>query len=847
MADNDIRKEPLLSSFLHRPLPTSLEGLADLALDLRWNISSDSDRLWQMLDSDAWERTENPFMILQNVSQARLEEAAADVQFLEEFRRSLTERQQATDSPAWFARHANDALRSVAYFSMEFGVSEALPIYSGGLGLLAGDHLKTASDMGVPITGIGLLYQQGYFRQVLTTDGWQMEAFPYNDPTVLPVLPVHTQDGGWLRVPLQLPGRDVRLRLWQARVGRVNLYLLDSNDPLNDPWDRSITATLYPAESERRLIQEIALGVGGWRALEALSIEPEVCHLNEGHAAFVVLARATSFMRKTGQSLPAALMATRAGNVFTTHTAVAAGFDLFAPDLLRQHAQRLADLEGVSMDQLRTLAQQARAGQDDRFNVAFFAMRHSGAVNGVSRLHEQVSQQIFQPLFPRWPTHEVPVGYVTNGVHVPSWDAPAAQSLWERVCGAEGLLAGQADPCAAFDSVSDAELWKFRTEARHALVAYVRRRLGCQVLEHAGAPEAVQQAQGVLNPDALTLGFARRFTAYKRPNLLLHDAERLAHLLQNSDRPVQLIVAGKAHPADLEGKHMVQQMAQFAARPDLCAHVVFLEDYDIALMQQFAAGVDVWLNTPRRPWEASGTSGMKLLVNGGLNCSELDGWWPEAYTPEIGWALGDGQEHSEPDWDAREAEQLYALLEHNIIPSFYERDSNGIPNAWIGRVRASMSRLTPAFSSYRMLREYVEQVYLPAARAYQRRAANGAALAAELTAWQQQLDAHWQDVHFGAVRVNREGDSWRFEVDTICGGMNPESLRVELYAEPLPESPAAPTRMERLREIANSANGYVYGATVPASRPAEHYTPRVVPFHSEAQVPLEDARILWQR
>jgi len=846
------QRELMLASFLHRPLPAGLEPLTELALDLRWQGSQSSDRLWQMLDPETWEQTENPFMILQNVSQARLEEVARDERFREQLRQSLEDQQGAMRGPTWFDQHAaKGAVKSVAYFSMEFGLSEALPIYSGGLGLLAGDFLKTAGDMGVPVTGIGLLYQQGYFRQVLDADGWQLEAFPYNDPITLPVIPVQKPDGGWLRIRLELPGRELLLRVWQAYVDSVTLYLLDSNDPLNSPWDRGITATLYPAGhergQERRFLQEIVLGIGGWLALEALGIEPEVCHLNEGHAALVTLARARSCMRKLGISFSAALRATRAGNVFTTHTAVPAGFDRFEPALVRRYADYFAQQVGVPAELLLDLGRQRPGDPDEPLNIAYLALRGSGLVNGVSRLHGSVSRRIFQELFPRWPQDQVPVGYVTNGVHIPSWDSDAAGDLWTRVCGKRNWQEAMQSPEPGIETVSDADLWSYRTRARQELIAYIRRRLTRQEYQHGTAAETQPDANPPLDPNILTLGFARRFATYKRPNLLLKDMARLERLLCDPAHPAQLIVAGKAHPNDEEGKRMVQAMARFAARPEVRHRVVFLEDHDIALMQQLAAGIDVWINNPRRPWEACGTSGMKLLVNGGLNLSELDGWWVEAYTPEVGWALGDGLEHEDPGWDDVEAVQLYETLERRIVPEFYTRNAEGIPEAWVQRVRTSMARLTPRFSSYRMLQEYVEQFYVPAASAFRRRMENNAASALALEAWRQQLDAHWREVRFGQVHVTAEGDAWRFAVQVYCGALNPDALRVELYANARNDTPATVATLQRTSELPGSAGGYLYTVAVSAARPAEHYTPRITAYHPEALIPLEANHILWQR
>lgn len=834
-------------------LPSGLEGLADLALDLRWTVREATDKIWELLDAEAWEKTKNPYLILQNVSKSRLEEAALDESLREEIRCWKKLRDKLLNEPRWFQKEHHN-IRSIAYFSMEFGLSEALPIYSGGLGILAGDHLKAASDLGVPITGIGLLYQQGYFRQVLGRDGTQIEAFPYNDPDLLPLEPVMSNDGGRLRVKIRLPGRHLYLRVWRANICRVNLYLLDSNDPLNSPWDRGITASLYAPGQELRLVQEIVLGIGGWRALKAMGIEPEVCHLNEGHAAFVVLARSQSFMEENGCSLDEAFWATRAGNVFTTHTPVEAGFDRFSRDLTRKYAKHYADLLGISIEKLASIGQGIMKDGNEPFTPALLALRECSFVNGVSRLHGQVSKRIFQAQYPHWPELEVPIGYVTNGVHIPTWDSPAAQRLWKKTCAIEAEQDYLEYAGENISRLSDEDLWCFRAECRQDLVEYVRKRHARQLQERGESSEAVKTALHVLNPNILTIGFARRATAYKRTNFLLRDEARLVRILTAQERPVQLVMAAKAHPADTVGKEMIKQMANFASRPGLCDRVIFLEDYDIDLAQHLQAGVDVWINTPRRPNEACGTSGMKVLSNGGLNLSTLDGWWDEAYNPKVGWSLGDKLEHGEPGWDDKEADLLYRLLEEQVIPLFYDRNEKGIPVAWAALVRASMSSLTPRYSGSRMMKEYVEKVYQPAADAYRLRTANGSKLARELAKWQERLYENWKWLQFGRLMVSNKNDSWNFQVEVYLGDLSPKDVHVELYADPINDNAQEggidePVKilMECKEPIAGTVNGFMYCASVAAKRPAEHYTPRIVPYHPEAFIPKEESHILWQR
>lgn len=838
---------------MYRLLPATIEGfdsLAELALDMRWSWNHATDSVWRQLDSALWEFTHNPWVVLQTVSGDKIEQVLADPTFRANVEGLLRTRRHAEEAPAWFQQHHPKAgLTCVAYFSMEFMLSEALPIYSGGLGNVAGDQLKAASDLGVPVVGVGLLYQQGYFRQVIDKDGAQQALFPYNDPGQLPITPLRQANGEWLRLEIALPGYSVWLRAWQVCVGRAKLYLLDSNDAANYPAHRAITSELYGGGPELRLTQELLLGIGGWRLLDALAIQPEVCHLNEGHAAFAILERARSFMRRTGQPFETALAVTRAGNVFTTHTAVSAGFDRFPPSLIVQYLGGYAEQElGIPVQRLLALGRQRPTDSSESFNMAYLAVRGSGTVNGVSCLHGEVSRHIFAPLFPRWPEDEVPVGHVTNGVHMPNWDSAAADSLWTEACGKDRWLGTTEALDQHIRRVPDADLWRFRTSARTSLVEYARERLSRQLTSSGASPEEIDRATNLFAPSTLTLGFARRFATYKRPNLLLHDPARFLRILTNPDRPVQLILAGKAHPADQAGQALIQEWIRFVRRPEVRPHAIFLSDYDMLLTERLVQGVDVWLNTPRRPWEASGTSGMKVLVNGGINLSELDGWWAEAYTPEVGWALGDGREHGDdPAWDAAEADALYALLERQVVPEFYERDASGIPKAWVTRMRESMARLTPRFSATRTVREYTERHYLPAAQAYRRRGPGDGARGKQIVDWQHDLEEHWASLHFGDVAVETRGDQHTFEVQVALGDLDPNAVRVELYANGVTGGPAVRQEMKRTRELVGAPAGWVFSADVSAARPARDYTARVIPHSDGVAIPLEDQRILWQR
>lgn len=828
--------------------PAISDALTEMALDLRWSFNHSADRLWEQLQPELWEKTHNPWAVLQTVSTERLRHVATDPEFQQLLASVHREKRTVEQSSGWFQKaHPNSPLTGVAYFSMEFMLSEALPIYSGGLGNVAGDQLKTASNLSVPVAGIGLLYQQGYFRQEIDAQGRQQALYPFNDPGQLPITPLRKPNGEWLRFCIEFPGAELWIRAWQVQVGRTKLYLLDTNDLSNIPAHRGITSELYGGDSELRLKQEQVLGIGGWRLLKILGLQLEVCHLNEGHAAFAVLERARSYMEENKQPFDVALAITRAGNVFTTHTPVEAGFDRFAPGLMQKYFRKYSEEQlSISVEKLLALGRQDANNSAEPFNMAYLAIRGSGAINGVSKLHGQVSRRLFQPLFPRWPEMEVPISHVTNGVHMPTWDSAEADRVWEAACGKERWRGTMETLEGDFRCVPDSDLWQLRFDGRKSLVEYVRIANPQQFARQGASREEIVQAAQVLDASTLTVGFARRFAAYKRPNLLLHDPQRLLSILENRERPVQLVLAGKAHPQDLQGQNMIRQWVQFSHRPEAQSRVVFLSDYDVHMAEHLVQGVDVWVNTPRRPWEASGTSGMKVLVNGGLNLSELDGWWAEAYSPEVGWAIGDGREHGDdPAWDAAEAEALYKLLEEEIVPQFYARDAQGIPRAWISRMRESMARLTPAFSTNRVVRQYTEQYYKPAAAAFRARSANGGSLGGDLVRWQNEIAQHWARLRFGSATVEKRSQQYFFEVQMFFDDLDPEAARVELYAEGQNGAACVGHVMERGERLVGSTNGFTYTARIPANRPARDYTPRIIPFHNHVSVPLEAPFILW--
>ncbi len=823
-----------------------IDALKELALNLHWSWNHRADPLWEALDSYLWETTQNPWVILQTVSEDKVKTLLSTPDFQGLLAALLEHKRKFFSADAWFQKtHPGAPLSTIAYFSMEFMLTEALPIYSGGLGNVAGDQMKAASDLGVPVVGVGLLWGQGYFRQDFDSDGNQRVLYPVNDPGQLPIQPLRRANGEWLRIQIHLTGARIWLRCWEVLVGRTKLYLLDANDFANTAAHRGITSELYGGDSEMRLKQEIVLGIGGWRLLREIGLNPEVCHLNEGHAAFAVLERARYYMVDHHVSFEVAMTITRAGNMFTTHTAVPAGFDRFGPELCRKHLEHYAKDElAIPMESLLALGRQNPGDASEPLNMAYLALRGSGQVSGVSKLHGKVSRQIFQPLFPRWPQAEVPIGSVTNGIHVPTWDSTGADSLWTKVCGPDRW---RSDRPLADDvrRLTDDELWQMRTQARKTMLIEVRDRYARQL---SAEGDSNLNVADIFREDTLTVGFARRFATYKRPDLLLHDPERLIRLLTDAQHPVQLILAGKAHPEDKPGQALIKQWNDFIERPEVRGHVVFLSDYDMQMAQELVQGMDLWINTPRRPWEACGTSGMKVLANGGLNISELDGWWAEAYTPAVGWAIGDGKEHGEDAaWDAHEVESLYTLLEQQVVPEFYNQDAQGRPSRWLERVRESMATLTPEFSASRTIREYTNDRYLTAAAGYNARAADDGKLGADILQWQQNIAESWGTLGFGEVTFETKNGQHRFHITVLPGGLHPDQFSVELYAGPGGVSGAKPEVLAACTSLAASSGTIVYSVCCAAKRPTSDYTARLVPSRAGASVPLEAVQILWQR
>ncbi|HEX5501046.1 MAG TPA: alpha-glucan family phosphorylase [Thermomicrobiales bacterium] len=701
-------------------LPPALARLADLADNLRWTWHPETADLFRRIDAAGWDAVgHNPVRLLAAAAPERLAAVAADPAYLADLDRAASDLDAyLAAADTWFARtypgRRPDA-PPVAYFSLEFGLTACLPIFSGGLGVLAGDHLKSASDLGVPLVGVGLLYREGYFRQAVDGAGRQRESYAPADFATLPLRLERGPDGAPLTISVALPDAPVVARVWRARVGRVALYLLDADLAANRPAERAITARLYGGDQETRIRQELLLGLGGYRALAALGPAPEVCHLNEGHAAFLGLERARRLMRDRGLTFAAALDAARPGLVFTTHTPVPAGHDYFPPALMaRYFAAYAADL-GVPLGDLLALGRKDPADESEYFCMTALALRLAGHRNGVSALHGEVSRRMWRGLWPDRAEADVPIGHVTNGVHLPTWVAPPLADLYARHLGPGWRGDTDADAWAHAARLPDADLWRLREAARAGLITAARGRLAAQLARRGAPADELAAAARALDPRALTIGFARRFATYKRATLLLRDPARLARLLGDPARPVQVLFAGKAHPRDKAGKALIKRIVALAARDEFRGKIVFLEGYDTDLARELVRGADLWLNTPERPHEASGTSGMKAAANGALNLSTLDGWWAEAWAAAaggapIGWAIGDGGTDADPARQAaRDAAALYDALEREVIPAFYDRDSAGLPRAWLARVKASLAAVCPVYNTDRMVREYTRK------------------------------------------------------------------------------------------------------------------------------------------
>ncbi len=846
-------------------LPPSLEGLRTLACNLRWSWDHNTIELFRRLDTDLWESTgHNPVKLLGLIGQAKLEAAARDEAFLSHLHRTeIALASYLSGESSWFRRTCggNDGVL-VAYFSAEFGLTECLTIFAGGLGILAGDHLKAASDLGVPLVGVGLLYQQGYFRQYLNAAGWQQETYEDNDFQNLPVTLERRSDGSPLTVELTYDGNKVVAQIWRAAVGRVSLYLLDTNVAQNRPEDRDITDQLYGGGTEMRLRQEILLGIGGCRALEALGLEPTVYHMNEGHSAFLSLERVRRLMERDSLTFAEAREAACAGLVFTTHTPVPAGHDYYSPGLLDHYLGNYSSGLGLSKQEFYGLGRQNPGNDSEEFCMTVLALRMAASSNGVSQLHGVVSRKMWKTLWPGVPEDEIPIGSVTNGVHFRSWISAEMNHLYDRYLSPKWREEGaDVELWKRAQTIPAEELWRTHERRRERLVGFARRTLRMQ-LQRRGASQAdIDAADEVLNPDALTIGFARRFATYKRATLVLRDPDRLARILNDPQRPVQILFAGKAHPRDDAGKAFIQQIIKLAQGPEFRRRIVFLENYDPALARSLVQGADVWLNTPLRPEEASGTSGMKALANGGLNLSILDGWWDEAWHPAteaepfVGWAIGRGESYDNQDYqDQVESLALYEILEHDVIPSFYERGADGLPRRWIARMKSSIATLCPEFNMQRMVTEYATDFYLRGHERHQHLMADRFAAARTLAAWNRRIRDNWEQVAIESVDAlpateMRSGAEVEVRARVRLGALSCDEVSVELYLGMLNADfeicDAAAVPMQQVSQAAEGV--YIFAARSAACRESgmHGYTVRVLPYHVDEPQAFLPGLIRW--
>jgi starch phosphorylase len=770
-------------------LPQSIRSLHKLAYNFRWTWHHETRELFREIDRALWEVVEhNPVQLIARLSPSRLEKLATDPVFLARLNTCVEDLELYLTQDTWFSKtypeHSQSGL--IAYFCAEFGVSEALPIYSGGLGVLAGDHLKAASDLGVPLVAVGLLYSRGYFRQFLSPDGWQQEHYPQYDFYQLPLQLVRGQDQQPIHIEVDLPDRVVTCQVWRADVGRVPLYLLDSNVLENEPKDQGITDTLYGGDEEMRIRQEMILGLGGMRALKAIGLNPSVCHMNEGHAAFLSLERIRQFMQENQCDFRTARQVIVSGNVFTTHTPVPAGFDLFEPSLLERYVSKMAEAVDIEFPKLLSLGRTDCENQGEAFNMALLAMSNSDHVNGVSQLHAEVTRGMFQSCWPDFPEDEVPISAVTNGVHTMTWVCKRMMELFDSYLGADWKRdPSNPDVWKRVYDIPDRELWEARENQRGEFVRFVRKYLQRTAETRGLGKASYGQVESILDPRILTIGFARRFATYKRATLLMTDKERLISLIRHKERPVQFVLAGKSHPRDDGGKKLIQELANFINNEGGRGRVVFLEDYDMRVARAMVQGVDVWLNNPRRPMEASGTSGMKVVPNGVLNCSILDGWWDEGYEPGLGWAIGERyevQDQGQQDWlDSR---TLYHLLETEIAPNFYHRVDGVVPTGWVEMVKKSIAVLAPRFSTARMVREYTTRFYMPAAESYERLRNDHLQNARAVLQWRDKVNEAWSRVRIVSVKdstsaFNSLGKEMCLEVDADLGGLSTADVEVQ--------------------------------------------------------------------
>jgi len=839
-------------------LPPQLRDLHKLAMNLRWAWDPATIAVFRRVDQELWETTgRNPVALLGQVSQKRLTQLADDDRFVSYLRRVAEDFEEYLRAEsAWYDRcHPTTDSACIAYFCAEFGITDCLAIYSGGLGILAGDHLKSSSDLGLPLIGVGLFYQGGYFRQYLNADGWQQERYPLNQVDEMPITLVRDEEGNPVTVTMTDRDQEIQLHVWVAQVGRIPLYLLDSNVAANSLDQRAITGELYGGDQEMRIRQERVLGIGGVRALKALGIDCRVFHMNEGHAGFLAIERIREARVEHGLTFEEAVEYARASQVFTTHTPVPAGIDLFDPQLIDRYFQGTYGELGISRDQFLALGRQDPGDPSTLFSMAILCLRLSRHANGVSRLHGSVSRDMFKDLYPGAIDREVPIGHITNGVHYPSWISKEFADLYDRYLGPRwGYDPTDEAIWHRVKEIPDEELWRSHGRRRERLVAFARRSLVEQLKSRGAPPSQLRMAQQTLNAHTLTIGFARRFATYKRATLLLHDPERLVRLLTHPERPVQIIIAGKAHPKDHAGKELIRQWLHFAHREEIRQRVVFIEDYDMHVARYMVQGTDVWLNNPLRPKEASGTSGMKAAANGVLNLSILDGWWDEAFQPDIGWAIGGHEVYANrEEQDRVEASALYDLLEKEVVPLFYDRGADNVPAGWIQMMQNCLATLGPLFSSHRMVYDYSENYYSPIAARCQLEEEAEAKQAQAMAAWRRGVRDAWGGVRILSVHADgapeqRVGDKIAVTVEVDLAGLEASNVATQLYYGSVdPHGEIREGTLLRLSPVDDQANGRAqFNGAIPCRTSGKiGFAARVVPFHIELGEDIAGGLIRW--
>jgi starch phosphorylase len=839
-------------------LPESLERLRTLAYNLRWAWNHDTIQLFMRLDRDLWEASgQNPVWMLGLVSQYQLDQAANSQAFmthLDSVWHDYESYMQKVDDTWYDKNFGGEPEADIAYFSMEFGLTECLQNYSGGLGVLSGDHLKSSSDLNIPLIGVGLLYQEGYFRQYLNADGWQQESYLVNDYSNLPVNLIRDDNDDPVMIMINYPWGPVHAQLWHVQVGRIRLILLDSNISQNGPQDRDITDRLYGGDKEMRIKQEILLGMGGVRALRKLGYAPKVFHMNEGHSAFLALERIRMMMKEHDINFWQAKEITAAGNLLTVHTPVAAGLERFGFDLIEKYFSSYWNEVGISREALFDLGREDLGGYE-LFSMSMLGINMSTGTNGVSKLHGAISRDMWQGMWPGLPAKEVPIYSVTNGIHIGSWISREMAQLFDRYL-SPNWREDPSDPedWMDADEIPDAELWRTHERRRERLVAFARRRLR-QQLERRGAGQSeLTAASEVLNPDALTIGFARRFATYKRSTLLFRDPERLKKLLNDPDHPVQLLFAGKAHPHDNPGKELIRTIVHYASQPEFRHSIVFLEDYDMEVARYLVQGCDVWLNTPRRPREASGTSGMKVIYNGGLNASILDGWWAEGFDPTVGWAIGSGEEYEDQGLqDHIESQALYKILEQDIIPLFYNRGRDHLPREWIAMVKNSIRKLAPYFNTHRMLMEYTEEMYLAARERFAALTEDDLARGLALADWRMKVKEKWSkikvtEVSTSDMREVKIGEPLEVSAWVDLGGLVPDDVTVQFYYGPVDTAGEIESGDSFDLDPTGEKDGNVYefkGEIMFATSGERGVSVRVLPHHPDLATPFQRQMITW--